>query len=181
MDFELCRSNLIEKKAKEQRNAIIDSAKTTDSKTASKLKRCFKKWTGRQKWILDPEGNTVLIWNRIFLVTCVASHCVDPLFFFGLTVESTYSQLCMRMDHHLAIVLTCLRSLIDMFFVVHIAIRFHTAYVDPLSKVLAKGELVTDPKQISRRYIRTDFFIDLIAALPVPQVCVFVINCIVVV
>jgi hypothetical protein len=36
--------------------------------------------------------------------------------------------------------------------------------------VLGKGELVTDPKKIAYRYIRTNFFIDLAAALPVPQV-----------
>jgi len=60
-----------------------------------------------------------------------------------------------------------------MFFVVHIATRFFTAYIDPGSIMLGKGELVTDPKRIAYRYIRTNFFIDLAAALPVPQVMSF--------
>lgn len=76
----------------------------------------------------------------------------------------------MKIDRHLAIVLTYLRTLIDMFFVIHIATRFFTAYIDPVSIVLSKGELVTDPKRIAYRYIRTNFFIDLAAALPVPLV-----------
>ena len=123
--------------------------------------------------MLDPGGNAVLIWKRVFLVSCVASHFIDPLFFFLPTVEGRDRQLCMTMDHHLAIILTCLRSFLDIFFIAHIAISFSTAYVDPSSKVLGKGELVTDPKKIANRYIRRNFFIDLVAALPVPQVCLF--------
>ncbi|TVU42158.1 hypothetical protein EJB05_08550, partial [Eragrostis curvula] len=167
----MARSQPSKNKAKDEQHKVAKvTTKKEGCKTAGKLNGCSKKWTDWQKWIMDPEGNIVLTWNRIFLVSCVASHCVDPLFFFLLTIESTYSQLCMRLDHSLAIVLTCLRSLIDMFFMAHIAIRFCTAYVDPLSKVLGKGELVTDPKQIAQRYIRRDFFIDLAAALPVPQI-----------
>lgn len=123
--------------------------------------------------MLDPGGNVVLMWNRVFLVSCVASHFIDPLFFFLPIVERRDRQLCMTMDHHLAIILTCLRSFLDIFFIAHIAISFSTAHVDPSSKVLGRGELVTDPKKIANRYIRTNFFIDLVAALPVPQVCLF--------
>lgn len=130
----------------------------------------FRKWRGYQKWILDPGGNIVLLWNRTFLISCVASHCIDPLFFFLLIVDRNSAYPCMGIDNHLAIVLTCLRTLVDIFFIVHIATRFCTAYVDPVSKVLGKGELITDPKRIAHRYIRTNFFIDLAAALPVPQV-----------
>ena len=38
------------------------------------------------------------------------------------------------------------------------------------SRVFGRGELVIDPKLIARRYLRSDFFIDLVAALPLPQV-----------
>ncbi|RLM60480.1 hypothetical protein C2845_PM14G06680 [Panicum miliaceum] len=131
-------------------------------------------WTYWQNWILDPGGNTVPIRNRAFLISCVASQCVDPLFFFLLTVESAYPP-CMKINRHFAIVLTYLRTLIDMFFVVHISTRFFTAYIDPGSIVLGKGDLVTDPKKIAYRYIRTNFFIDLAAALPVPQILVWAI------
>lgn len=148
-----------------QQNTATDTARTTaGTKTMNKLRDFSRKWTGQENWILDPRGNIVLIWNRTFLISCVASHCIDPLFFFLLIVDSTYP--CMRTDRHLAIVLTCLRTLVDMFFIVHIGIRFCTAYVDPGSKVLGKGELITNPKRIAYMYVRTNFFIDVVAALP---------------
>ncbi|WVZ94332.1 hypothetical protein U9M48_040236 [Paspalum notatum var. saurae] len=173
LSFEPCRSYHSNNGAGDkQQNRATGSARTSiGNNTLHKLIDCSRKWTGRQKWVLDPGGNIVLIWNRTFLVSCVASHCIDPLFFFLLVVDSEY--LCMRTDHHLAIVLTCLRSLVDMFFIVHIGTRFCTAYVDPVSQVLGKGELVTDPKRIVYRYIRTNFFIDIVAALPVPQILVW--------
>jgi cyclic nucleotide gated channel len=85
-----------------------------------------------------------------------------------LKVESTYP--CMKIDPHLVILLTYLRTLIDMFFEFRIPTRFCTAYIDPVSIVLGKGELVTYPKRIACRYIRMNFFIDHAAALLVPQV-----------
>uniref|UniRef100_A0A0E0I9B9 Cyclic nucleotide-binding domain-containing protein n=1 Tax=Oryza nivara TaxID=4536 RepID=A0A0E0I9B9_ORYNI len=145
------------------------------SKIVLKLKDFSRIWINREESMLDPGGNAVLIWKRVFLVSCVASHFIDPLFFFLPTVEGRDRQLCMTMDHHLAIILTCLRSFLDIFFIAHIAISFSTAYVDPSSKVLGKGELVTDPKKIANRYIRRNFFIDLVAALPVPQVLVWIV------
>ncbi|CAB4266564.1 unnamed protein product [Prunus armeniaca] len=47
------------------------------------------------------------------------------------------------------------------------------AYVSPSSRVFGRGELVMDPKKIARRYLRTDFFIDLIATLPLPQIVIW--------
>ncbi|KAF8654947.1 hypothetical protein HU200_061379 [Digitaria exilis] len=81
----------------------------------------------------------------------------------------------MKIERHFAIMLTYLRTLIDMFFLVHIATRFFTAYIDPASVVLGRGELVTDPERIAYRYIRSNFLIDLAAALPVPQILVWAI------
>ncbi|KAB8107956.1 hypothetical protein EE612_043136 [Oryza sativa] len=170
------RLNLIENEARDrQNNLATGSVKTMSSKIVLKLKDFSRIWISREESMLDPGGNAVLIWKRVFLVSCVASHFIDPLFFFLPTVEGRDRQLCMTMDHHLAIILTCLRSFLDIFFIAHIAISFSTAYVDPSSKVLGKGELVTDPKKIANRYIRRNFFIDLVAALPVPQVLVWIV------
>lgn len=40
----------------------------------------------------------------------------------------------------------------------------------PSSRVFGKGDLVTDPKMIAIRYLKTDFLMDLAATLPLPQV-----------
>ncbi|KAF6140955.1 hypothetical protein GIB67_030166, partial [Kingdonia uniflora] len=50
-----------------------------------------------------------------------------------------------------------------------------TAYVAPSSRVFGKGDLVIDTKKIASRYLRRDFWIDLIAALPVSQVLMLVV------
>ncbi|XP_015696009.1 protein CNGC15b-like isoform X1 [Oryza brachyantha] len=166
--------NPVENKAGDkQHNLATGSVKAMSREIMLKLKDCSRIGISQKERMLDPGGNVVLTWSRVFLVSCVASHFIDPLFFFLPIVKGRDSQLCMTMDYHLAIILTCLRSFLDMFFIVHIAIRFSTAYVDPGSKVLGKGELVTDPKRIAKRYIRRDFFIDLVAALPVPQFLVW--------
>ncbi|KAL9442802.1 hypothetical protein AB3S75_016213 [Citrus x aurantiifolia] len=48
-----------------------------------------------------------------------------------------------------------------------------TGYVSPNSRVFGRGELVMDPKMISRRYLKSDFFIDLVAALPLRQIMIW--------
>ncbi|XP_022982087.1 probable cyclic nucleotide-gated ion channel 14 isoform X2 [Cucurbita maxima] len=50
---------------------------------------------------------------------------------------------------------------------------FRMAYVSPTSRVFGKGELVTDPKKIAKRYLKSDFCIDLIASLPLPQIMIW--------
>ncbi|KAI7995359.1 putative cyclic nucleotide-gated ion channel 16 [Camellia lanceoleosa] len=54
--------------------------------------------------------------------------------------------------------------------VLHMAMKFRTAYVAPSSRVFGRGELVTDPWLISKQYLKSDFLIDLAATLPLPQV-----------
>ncbi|KAJ3698424.1 hypothetical protein LUZ61_002129 [Rhynchospora tenuis] len=87
-----------------------------------------------------------------------------------LAEDNTYPYLCIRTDQHLAGVLTILRCMVDMVYLINIIIKFHTAYVDPISEVLGKGELITDPRLIVNRYLRKGFLIDLLGALPFPQV-----------
>nr|TKR75322.1 cyclic nucleotide-regulated ion channel family protein [Populus alba] len=67
------------------------------------------------------------------------------------------------------ITVTCFRTVADIFYIDHIVIKFRTAYVSPSSRVFGRGELVMDPKLIARRYLRSDFFIDVVAALPLPK------------
>ncbi|KAB5553457.1 hypothetical protein DKX38_010768 [Salix brachista] len=124
-------------------------------------------WTER---ILDPASDVILKWNRIFLFSCLTALFVDPLFFYLPSVTNKEKSSCMDTDLNLGITVTCFRTFADVFSVVHILIKFRTAYVSPSSRVFGRGELVIDPKLIARRYLRSDFFIDLVAALPLPQV-----------
>nr|TKR75321.1 hypothetical protein D5086_0000286450 [Populus alba] len=116
---------------------------------------------------LDLEG------LRIFLFSCLKALFVHPLFFYLPSVTNKEKSSCMDTDLNLGITVTCFRTLADVFYVVHIVIKLRTAYVSPSSRVFGRGELVMDPKLIARRYLRSDFFIDLVAALPLPQIVIW--------
>lgn len=126
-----------------------------------------------RKRILDPGSDMFLKWNRVFLFWCLVALFVDPLFFYLPSVVKNDNSSCMTTDLNLGITVTCFRTLADVFYVLHMVIKFRTAYVSPSSRVFGRGELVMDPKKISRRYLKSDFFIDLVAALPLPQVYLF--------
>lgn len=121
-----------------------------------------------EKIILDPRGPVVSKWNKIFLLACLISLFVDPLFFYLPVVKE---ELCLDVTLPLEVALTVIRSLVDAFYIVQIFVRFRTAYVAPSSRVFGRGELVIDPSKIASRYLHKDFWLDLIAAVPLPQVC----------
>lgn len=126
-----------------------------------------KSW---QKRILDPGSHVLLIWNRAFLAACLVALFIDPLFFYLPLIKTDIDRPCVKMDQRLNITITCVRSLVDLFYILHIIVKFHTAFVAPSSRVFGRGELVMDPREIGRRYMRSEFFIDFLTALPVPQV-----------
>lgn len=103
-------------------------------------------------------------------MSCLLALFIDPLYFYLPGVVEDQDSYCVKTDLNLRIIVTTFRTLADLFYMLHVAIKFRTAYVAPSSRVFGRGELVMDPKKIARRYIRTDFFIDLIAILPLPQV-----------
>ncbi|KAG5225106.1 cyclic nucleotide-regulated ion channel family protein [Salix suchowensis] len=123
--------------------------------------------------ILDPGSDVILKWNRIFLFSCLTALFVDPLFCYLPSVISNGKSTCMDTDLNLGITVTCFRTFADVFYMLHIVIKFRTAYVSPSSRVFGRGELVMDPELIARRYLKSDFFIDLIAALPLPQIVIW--------
>ncbi|KAK1420915.1 hypothetical protein QVD17_22880 [Tagetes erecta] len=126
-----------------------------------------------QKRILDPGSEIVLQWNRVFIVSCLLALFVDPLYFYLPGVRVDQDSWCVKTDLNLRIIVTAFRTLADVFYMLHVVIKFRTAYVAPSSRVFGRGELVMDPKKIARRYIRTDFFVDLIATLPLPQIVIW--------
>ncbi|XP_020203290.1 cyclic nucleotide-gated ion channel 17 [Cajanus cajan] len=126
-----------------------------------------------RKRILDPGSEIVLKWNRVFIVSCLVALFVDPLYFYLPSVVENTGSSCVRTDLTLRIVVTFLRTIADVFYLLHLIIKFRTAYVAPSSRVFGRGELVMDPKKIARRYVRSDFFIDFIATLPLPQMVIW--------
>ncbi|KAL2940227.1 Cyclic nucleotide-gated ion channel 17 [Bienertia sinuspersici] len=123
-----------------------------------------------RKKILDPGSEIVLKWNKVFIVSCLLALFVDPLYFYLPGIGGDSKTQCVKTDLHLQIVVTLWRTVADLFYLLHLIIKFRTAYVAPSSRVFGRGELVRDPKMIARRYIKSDFFIDFVATLPLPQV-----------
>jgi cyclic nucleotide gated channel len=122
----------------------------------------------RRRRILDPRGQIIHQWNKIFLVACLVSLFVDPLFFYLPIVQD---EVCIDIGIKIEVVLIIIRSILDVFYIIHIFMRFHIAYVAPSSRVFGRGELVIDSSKIATRYLHKGFFLDFIAALPLPQVC----------
>ncbi|XVF88055.1 hypothetical protein PTKIN_Ptkin19aG0018400 [Pterospermum kingtungense] len=127
------------------------------------------------KRILDPGSEIVLRWNWIFIVSCLVALFIDPLYFYLPGVGGDVTSSCVKTDASLRIVVTCFRTIADIFYLLHIIIKFRTGYVAPNSatRVFGRGELVMDSKKIAQRYLRSDFFIDLIATLPLPQIVIW--------
>jgi len=135
---------------------------------AKVLSRVFSEDLERVKTkILDPRGQTIRRWNKIFLIACLVSLFVDPLFFFLPVMRN---EACITIGVRLEVVLTLIRSLADAFYIAQILIRFRTAYIAPPSRVFGRGELVIDSRKIAWRYLHKSFWIHLVAALPLPQV-----------
>lgn len=157
--FTLSKSNKVhpEKQQQSLKHKVLSRVFSEDYSSA-KLK----------KKILDPRGSIIHRWNKIFLLACIVSLFVDPLFFY---LTETQSSDCINIDTPLEVVLTIIRSLADVFYAMHIFIKFRTAYVAPSSRVFGRGELIIDPSKIACRYINSkSFWLDLFAALPLPQV-----------
>ncbi|KAJ4850895.1 Cyclic nucleotide-gated ion channel 18 [Turnera subulata] len=125
-----------------------------------------------QYQILDPDSDIVYYWNHVFLITSIVSLFIDPLYFFLPYVLPT-DNICFTNDRGLAVLITYFRSIGDLFFCLHIAMKFRTAFVAPSSRVFGRGELVMDAQEIAQRYIRSDFLIDIAAALPLPQIVIW--------
>lgn len=170
----------------EKKNLFLSSALKTDKEYVgrSKINDTLKNGGNKlfleetepwRKQILDPGSELVLQWNRVFIVACLVALFIDPLYFFlpSISMGQTEQSQCVKTDLNLRILVTCFRTVADFFYLLHVIIKFRTAYVAPSSRIFGRGELIMDPKKIARRYIRTDFFIDLIATLPLPQIVIW--------
>ncbi|KAL8501403.1 hypothetical protein ACS0TY_020806 [Phlomoides rotata] len=165
--------NMIKVKYKIDGNRVPESSSNLGGKSlkAKVLSRVFSEDYERvKKRILDPRGPSIRRWNKIFLVACLVSMFVDPLFFYLPSVKDNF---CIDIGLTLEVVLTIIRSIADVFYTIQIYIRFRTAYVAPSSRVFGRGELVIDSSKIASRYLRKYFWLDVIAALPLPQILIW--------
>ena len=119
----------------------------------------------------DPQDQFLQTWNKIFMLSCVISMVLDPLFFYIPVIHD--KDKCLDSDHKLAIIACVLRSLFDAFYVLHIIFQFRTGFIAPSSQVFGRGVTITDPVAIAKRYLSTYFLIDILSILPLPQVCMW--------
>ncbi|RZS00417.1 hypothetical protein BHM03_00030114 [Ensete ventricosum] len=82
----------------------------------------------RPRRILDPGGDAVLRWNRIFLVSCLVALFVDPLYFYLLYIGGPA---CVRIDVNIGIIVTFFRTVADLFYLGHMLLKFWIAFVAP--------------------------------------------------
>lgn len=124
-----------------------------------------------EKKIFDPQDKFLQLWNKLSVISCILAVSVDPLFFYLPVINDSSN--CLGIDHKLAITATTLRTIVDVFYLIHMALQFRTAYIAPSSRVFGRGELVIDSGQIAKRYLRRYFIIDFLAVLPLPQIVVW--------
>lgn len=117
---------------------------------------------------LDPTSVALHRWNTFFLASCLVAVFIDPLFFYLPKVD--FNRSCIKISQQLTIAVTVFRTITDFFYVVHMFLRFRTAFIQPSTRFFGRGELVTDPRAIAARYFKFDFWIDFVAVLPIPQV-----------
>lgn len=123
----------------------------------------------KQYKIWDPRERASHWWNSLFMLSCLAALFIDPLFYYLPVVNNS----CLEIDKHLEVVVTLLRTITDIFYLIHMGVQFRTGFYAPSSRVLGRGELVRDPVLIAKHYLRRHFFLDLIAVLPLPQIIIW--------
>ncbi|XXG82329.1 hypothetical protein AAC387_Pa10g0304 [Persea americana] len=121
--------------------------------------------------ILNPQGQFLQRWNKIFVLACVIAVSVDPLFFYIPVVDRKKN--CLDLDYRLKIGAIVLRSFTDIFYVLHIYFQFRTGSV--ATRAFGGRHLVEDLSAIARRYFSSYFLIDILAVLPLPQVVILII------
>ncbi|CAI5486725.1 unnamed protein product, partial [Closterium sp. Naga37s-1] len=148
-----------------------------------------------QPWgILNPHSKFMARWNKVFMVACILGFTIDPWFLFTLQalnqVAPQPAMLCLTLDWTAAITFTVLRSFVDLCYVIQIVVQFRMAYIVPPPtnrknrffrrwwadrSLQSPGDLEFDARVIASRYLRSWFLIDVLAALPIPQIVMLVI------
>ncbi|KAL2934420.1 putative cyclic nucleotide-gated ion channel 13 [Bienertia sinuspersici] len=88
---------------------------------------------------------------------------LDPLFFYIPIIDGKNN--CLKLDSNLEIIACILRTITELFYLLHIILQFCIGIVSP-SRVLGRGELITDQIAIARRYLLSYFVVDVLVVLP---------------
>ncbi|XWS76884.1 hypothetical protein CRYUN_Cryun01aG0216300 [Craigia yunnanensis] len=169
-------------------NAVMDGLRRVFEKGSERIRSLKKpisfhslgnkptkeKALSSRKKVLNPQGQFLQTWNKMFLLSCAIALAVDPLFFYIPVVDGRRK--CLYLDDRLEIIACVLRTFIDVFYILHMVFQFCTAFVAPSSRVFGRGELIEDPGAIAKRYLSKYFFVDILAVLPLPQVVILIIT-----
>ncbi|CAN6253107.1 unnamed protein product [Urochloa humidicola] len=123
--------------------------------------------------IMNPHAKVVQQWNQFFVISCLISIFIDPLFFFLLSVEQDNK--CIVLNWNFATALAVVRSVTDAIYFLHMLLQFRLAYVAPESRVVGAGDLVDEPKKVAAHYLRGYFLLDFFVVLPLPQVMILLV------
>lgn len=118
--------------------------------------------------MFDPQEHFLQTWNKMFVLSCVISVSLDPLFFYVPVIDNNKN--CLRLDRKLETLACILRLFTDVFYIVRIFFQFRTGFIAPSSRVFGRGVLVEDSWAIAKRYLSSYFLIDISSVLPLPQV-----------
>ncbi|KAJ8750851.1 hypothetical protein K2173_016032 [Erythroxylum novogranatense] len=124
-----------------------------------------------EKKIFDPQDKFLQFCNKLFVISCILAVSVDPLFYYLPVFDDSAN--CLGIDRKLATIATTLRTIVDAFYLIRMALQFRTAYIAPSSRVFGRGELVIDPAQIARRYLQQYFIVDFLSVIPLPQIVIW--------
>lgn len=122
-----------------------DDCELPPLKTTQTLKK-------HSRWLIYPNSQYRNVWN-VCCVLCILYNAVEVPMNIAFTYEQSGGLLAMDI-------------IIDLFFVADLILNFLTAYYDE------RLNLITSYKQISRRYFRSWFVIDLLGSVPIDLITI---------
>ncbi|XP_071725871.1 cyclic nucleotide-gated ion channel 4-like [Rutidosis leptorrhynchoides] len=118
---------------------------------------------------LDPTSPWVQEWNRVFLLVCIMSLFIDPLFFYTLSISEAC--MCVFVDGWFAVTVTVLRCMMDVLHLWSMWLHFK----------MNRWWRVSLPRQ-HRNMVgwfvavaKNQFLLDVFIILPIPQLVLWVV------
>lgn len=124
-----------------------------------------------ERRVFNPRRPNIKRLNQCLVLSRVISLAIDPLFLIALSITGG-AKPCIYLDGTMLVFATVLRTCLDLIHLLHIWLKFRTAYLSKESLVIGSGMLVWDTRSIIRHYVRSlkGFWFDLFVVIPAPQV-----------